>query len=126
MDTYDPLTAPDPGAWLALDEDARIELVIGQHRKDGETSPNERLHATMHAIVENQIALGDEVPTGATLDRLVAEGLDRHEAIHAIAGVLIEFLQDLTGGEGSVPFDTARFQQELDKLNAADWRESFT
>ena len=45
--------------------------------------PNEKLHAVLHVVIENQIALGDEIP-----------GLDRHEAIHCIASVLAEFIHD--------------------------------
>jgi hypothetical protein len=31
--------------------------------------------------VENQAALGDEIPVRGTLERLMGEGLDRHAAI---------------------------------------------
>jgi hypothetical protein len=47
-----------------------------------------KLHAVMHVIIENQVALGDEVPAQRTLRRLMAEGLDRHQGIHAISSVL--------------------------------------
>jgi hypothetical protein len=50
--------------------------------------PNETVYALFHVIVENQIALGDEYAYKATLARLINEGLDRHEAIHAIRTVL--------------------------------------
>ena len=59
----------------------------------------------------------------ATLDRLVGEGLDRHEAIHAIGSVLAEFMFDLMG-DGAVGGNEKYFRQ-LEKLNAAEWRESF-
>ena len=44
----------------------------------------------MGGIVENQVALGDAFAARAVLLRLMAEGLDRHEAIHAIGSVLSE------------------------------------
>ncbi len=40
-----------------------------------------------HVVVENQIALGDEIPVARNLHQLMAQGLDRHDAIHAIASV---------------------------------------
>jgi hypothetical protein len=46
----------------------------------------------LHGIVENQIALGDELPVERTVKRLIAEGLDRHNAIHAIASVIVSII----------------------------------
>ncbi|MCH8980062.1 MAG: hypothetical protein IH945_12595, partial [Armatimonadetes bacterium] len=79
MEAYDPLNAPDPDEWQSVDEQERIILVMEHHREAGVKLPNERLHATVHVIVENQIALGDEIPARATLERLIREGLDRHD-----------------------------------------------
>ena len=78
---YDPLEAPEPEEWLALDEAERIRLAERYHRRAHIRVPNIKAHATIHVVVENQIALGDEIPVRATLDRLMGEGLDRHEAI---------------------------------------------
>jgi hypothetical protein len=52
--------------------------------------PNVTVHAKLHAIVDAQIALGDETPAHRSARRLLDAGLDRHETIHAIAWVLIE------------------------------------
>jgi hypothetical protein len=90
MQRYDPLKAPDPEQWLALDEQERIELARDYHRRKGIRLLNATLHATAHAIVENQIALGDETPARRTAQRLMDEGRDRHEAIHAVGMVLME------------------------------------
>ncbi len=46
----------------------------------------------MHVVVENQIAMGDEIPVRDTLVRLMSEGLDRHDAVHAIATVLTNLI----------------------------------
>jgi hypothetical protein len=54
-----------------------------------------KLHGTMHAIVENQVALGDATVVPATLTRLMREGLDRHDAIHAIGSVLMAIIFDV-------------------------------
>src|ERR1700757_4384746 len=92
---YDPLEAPDPDEWLALDEQERLDLVQEYHRRARIHLPNAKVHAVLHAIVEAQIALADETPARRTAQRLIDEGLDRHEAIHAIGLVLAEFMHDL-------------------------------
>lgn len=56
MDTYDPDTAPDPGAWLELDEGARLLLVGDYHEQASDELPNVQIHAAIHVIVENQLA----------------------------------------------------------------------
>jgi len=34
MIKYDPLMAPDPMEWMALDEYERLELVVAYHRRE--------------------------------------------------------------------------------------------
>jgi hypothetical protein len=68
----------------------RIDAVIAYHKRAKKpVGENKRLHATAHVIVENQAAMGDATVVPATLDRLMREGLDRHDAIHAIGSVLV-------------------------------------
>jgi hypothetical protein len=40
-----------------------------------------------HVIVENQAAQGLETPVRRTLARLQAEGLSRHDAVHAVGSI---------------------------------------
>ena len=65
--------------------------------------PNDQVHAAIHMIVENQITLGDELPVQSTLERLISEGLDRHEAIHAIGEVLVEHMYILLQTDSDEP-----------------------
>jgi len=95
IERYHPHHAPDPEAWLALDEGERTELVLQYHRRARVRLPNARLHAAIHVVVENQVALGDEIPVRRTLERLRAEGLDRHDAVHAAGSVLAKRIYDL-------------------------------
>jgi len=67
---YDPLEAPEPEEWLAIDEAERINLVKDYHRRARVRLPNEKLHAVFHVVVENQIALGNEIPVQSTVQRL--------------------------------------------------------
>jgi len=120
---YDPLEAPEPKEWLAADEAERIQLAQDYHRHERVRLPNEKLHAVFHVVVENQIALGVEIPVQSTLQRLMAEGLDRHEAIHAIASVLAEFMHDLVNNPASNTESNQAYFAALQRLTAEGWLE---
>lgn len=123
---YDPLKPPDPERWLATDEWTRIEAVERYHRKQRIRPPNARLHATIHTVVENQVALGDETPAAATLQRLMSEGLDRHEAIHAIGSVLAEQMWMIQKGEGDPDDDpNPAYFAALERLTKESWYRDF-
>jgi len=124
MQRYDPFAAPDPQAWLALDEEERFTLVEDYHRRMRIRVPNARMHAVVHAIVETQIALGDETPARDTLQRLMREGLDRHDAIHAIGSVLVGYMSDLMKAPKSDADSNPRYFAELERLTAEEWRRS--
>ena len=81
MKTYDPEIGTSSAEWLAIDEAERIALVESYHRRRHIRVPQSTLHATIHVVVENQIALGEAVVIDA-LARLRAEGLTRHDAMH--------------------------------------------
>jgi hypothetical protein len=125
LERYDPLEAPDPQEWLALDEDERLELVKDYHRRARILLPNLAMHAVSHAIVETQIALADETPARRTAERLIREGLDRHEAIHAIGMVLMEHIFDLVKAPSSSGDPNPAYFSELDRLTAEGWRRAF-
>ena len=74
MTPYDPDQTPEAGAWLALDESERIGRIAAHHAAAGITPPNARLHAALHAVVENQIA-GEVATVRETVARLCTEGL---------------------------------------------------
>ncbi len=126
MFEYDPLAAPDSNAWQLMGEEKCLELVMDYHRRVGDELPNERLHAVIHVIVENQVAMDDEVPTRATVERLMREGLDRHDAVHAVGGVLMGYLQEIVGDGDAAPDINEGFYEELENLTAAEWLEEFS
>jgi len=124
MEQYDPLNAPDAAEWLATDEGERIERVRDYHRRTEVKLPNARLHATMHVLVENQVAMGDELPVRRTLHRLQAEGLDRHEAIHAVGSVLAEHMHDLMKMGPPKTDPNELYWASLESLTAEAWRRA--
>ena len=73
-------------------------------------------------IVENQVALGHTFAARAVLLRLMAEGLDRHEAIHAIGSVLSEQLFAALREEGGAD-PNAQCLEKLNRLTAESWRK---
>jgi len=118
---YNPMVAIDPAQWQALEESDRLDLILAFHQDAGVEIPDIETHATLHCVIENQIALGDELPIAATLQRLLDEGLDRHDAIHAIASVLASHLYDVANSEE--PSRTHQdFLDEVASLSAEQWR----
>jgi hypothetical protein len=119
---YDPEVAPDPSGWQALGEDERIMLAETYHRRAGIEVPNMTVHATVHAIIESQAAMGDELPTRRTIERLMGEGLNRHDAVHAVASVLAVYINDaLRAGSPSIE----AYNDAVERLTAESWRRDF-
>jgi uncharacterized protein DUF1841 len=119
---YDPYQHIASEAWQALDESERIESVQQYHRRNRIRLPNERLHAIIHVIVENQVALGDTFLARAVLLRLMEEGLDRHEAVHAIGSVLSEQLFAALREKAGADLN-AQYVEKLNRLTAESWRK---
>jgi len=123
MKTYDPNQIPNPELWAELDEAVRLELVSAYHQSSGIDLPNITLHAAFHTIVENQLAEGlDEVHN--TLDRLLEEGLDRHDAIHAIGSVVVGQVHGILQDSPPAQDQSQAYFHELDKLTAKKWLQS--
>ncbi len=115
---YDPSRAPEPKAWLATPEASRVQLCEQAHANPPPGHPpieNARLHAAVHAVVENQLALGQPPQVRAALARLMGQGLSRHDAIHEIGTVVSELIFDLV--KKKRPFDPAAYAEALDGLS---------
>ena len=117
---YSPDRSLDLRWWSTFSEDEQIELVQDYHRRSGVKLPNANLHAATHVIVENQILLCEETPVAATLQRLLGEGLSRHDAVHAIGSVLAPVLVDILRGEIRSEVNLV-YYQELQNLSAESW-----
>jgi hypothetical protein len=123
MERYDPEVAPSAGAWLALDEGERILLIENYHRDARADIPRagRRLHASIHVVVENQLALNDE-PVVRAFTRLRKEGLSRHDTVHAIGSVVAEWLYDIQKEQHTQETARAHYYAAVERLTAATWR----
>lgn len=118
---YDPARPVNAEEWSQLDEGEQIELVAEYHLRSRIRLPNLRLHAGLHVTVENQVLLGKETPVATTLQRLMGEGLDRHDAIHAIASVLSGVMYDELTRKNAGDLKAA-YYSEVNRLTAEGWR----
>jgi len=125
QDAYDPAVAPDPAQWLALGEQERLDLVLDYHRRAGISLPSEKMHAATHVTIENQIALGDELPVRRTVERLMAEGLDRHEAVHAVGSVLTTHLFEAMKEQEAKAVSNDAYNAAVEQLTVESWRRKF-
>jgi hypothetical protein len=124
MERYDPDKPIDPEEWMALDEFEREHLIKQYHRKKRIKMPSLRMHAMFHHVVENQIALGDEIPAQKTLARLMREGLSRHDAVHAIASVVASHMFNLIKHGPTSEDSNADYYRQLEELTAEGWLNS--
>jgi len=126
VERYDPEVGPLPQEWLAADEMERLLLVEWYHRDARANIPKaqRRLHASVHVVVENQLAANDE-PVVRALARLMKEGLSRHDAVHAIGCVVSETIYDRLKLKEEPEAANARYYAAVERLTAAVWREEY-
>lgn len=112
-------------AWLALSEGERLELVESAHDEELDDLPNPTLRCAMHVAIETQVAMGEELPVAGHLDRLISEGLARHEAVHAVASVLAEHMFKIMKHPQEFSRDpNEAYYEALLRLSARRWRDS--
>ena len=116
---------PDPSDWLEWDERERVAAIEEAHRlrlPEGHPTPGGgwMLHASMHCIVENQLAADHPPAARETVTRLRAEGVSRHDAIHALASVVASHLQRAARSRALV--GVAAMERDYRALNASVWK----
>jgi hypothetical protein len=123
MKTYNPLFEPDKIEWLDTSESERIDAVKEFHENSDEEFEDEALslHSSIHVIVENQIAMGVEL-VPETIAKLIRQGLDRHDAIHAIGAIISEDIFYILRGEQN-EFSPKKYRRRLEKITAKRWRK---
>ena len=117
---YDPQNPPDATSWLELDEAEQQDAVLRYHRKIGFEAGSVKMHSVVHGAIETQLAEGHQAACDA-LDRLMSDGLDRHEALHAVGAVFAEQLHAVLKNQRE--FDNEEYERGLRELTAASWSE---
>ena len=121
---YDPAHVPDPDAWLELSDDDRIALVRDNHEPASTEPPNAILHATFHVVVETQLASADPPEVVETMARLLRQGLDRHDALHAIGSELARMMHTAVDHPSNTPDATQAYIAGLKQMTADKWRNA--
>jgi len=103
MDKYNPNESVDSKNWLDLE--LAVEAL--------------NVHSTIHVLVENQLAMGVEL-IPETIAKLIRQGLNRHEAIHAIVAIISEDIFDLLKGNAE-DFSQKKYRRKLEKITAKRW-----
>lgn len=116
---YDPDRAPDPEAWRAGNEMALVELVQAYHRAQQVPLANERVHAALHVMVENQVALGAQTPVADAVARLMDEGMSRHDAVHAIGAIVSKHMHRATST--GVPISREAYFADVRAVTTDAW-----
>jgi hypothetical protein len=118
---YDADRAPDPAEWRGAAEPDRLAAVEAHHRGLAQhaRTPKPRLHAAIHLVVEDQLLREEPPEVRRALSRLLAGGLTRHEALHAIGLLVSEVMAAAMEGRR---YDPAAYARELEALDAEGWR----
>ncbi len=119
---YDPDVGPDPAHWLALDEAERLSQAKDYHERYDALLAELDIHAAIHVAIENQIAMGDETPARGALERLMAEGLTRHDAIHALGSVLTDMIVGAANDKEAEGSRADAYNDAIARITAEGWR----
>ena len=122
MKEYDALIEPESEKWLKLSEEHRIEMIESYVRNNETTIEDEALllHSSIHMVVENQLAENIE-STKEAYKRLLRQGLNRHETIHAIGAVVTEDIYNMLKNKEA--FNDEKYKNRLRKLTAKRWKK---
>ncbi|MCU7937488.1 MAG: hypothetical protein KZQ99_21965 [Candidatus Thiodiazotropha sp. (ex Dulcina madagascariensis)] len=123
MDQYDPLTQPNTEEWLGATENERVSAVREYHEKSNEDLDEKALaiHSAIHVIVETQLAIGVEL-LPETMAKLIRQGLNRHEAIHAIGAIISGDILAIIRGE-KTESSPKQYRKKFEKITAKRWRK---
>lgn len=107
------------------DPDERSLLIQAEHPEFAEyqadsswqgeiDGTNPRFHITMHEVIANQLWADEPPEAWQAAKRLREQGMERHDILHELAGVMAEHMQPtLLRGE---PFDEDAYRRALARL----------
>ncbi len=91
--------------------------ILETHARDphrGMSPGRLRIHVAIHTVVETQLASGEPPDTRRALNRLISQGMPRHEAIHLIGDVVADVVMGHLGEGGG--YDAREFAKRLQAL----------
>ncbi len=89
------------------DEPTRLALVEQEHREElaqaagGPVGAN--VHVSMHLVVANQVLADNPPEVWPTLQRIVAKGFTRHDALHMVAAGMADVIRSAVSGRPAPP-----------------------
>lgn len=106
---------PDERALLIEGEHPEYHQVLADPASDGEIhGVNPRLHLAMHEVIANQLWADDPPEAWQAARQLRDRGMDRHEVLHELLGVMVEHMHPaLVRRE---PFDSDAYRHALTNL----------
>jgi len=119
---YDPLHPIEPTEWLAIDEEERLAMVVAYLDEIPEPIEEKHVLAMLLTVAENQIAMGDETPVKAAVDRLEMEGLDRFTALLAVQEVFAELMQEMQQNP-DLEYSPELHKKRLARIDSKVWKE---
>lgn len=116
FDWLDPAD-PDERSLLIQAEHPEFEEYLADSSWQGEIDgTNPRFHLTMHEVIANQLWADEPPEAWQAAKRLRAQGVERHDILHELAGIMAEHMQPtLLRGE---PFDEDAYRRALADLRA--------
>lgn len=120
---YDPDRLPDSRAWLGLDVEERVRLVESYELRAAPHASVVETNPWLYVLVENYIAQGADHVLKA-MDRLQRQGLSRHEAVRAIAWVVMRWernSRDECDGRTSGNRKGVELNAAINALSADTW-----
>ena len=111
VDGLDPAD-PDQRSLLIQAEHPEFAEYLADSSWQGEIDgTNPRFHLTMHEVIANQLWADEPPEVWQAAKRLRAQGMERHDILHELAGVMTEHMQPtLLRGE---PFDEDAYRRAL-------------
>ena len=114
FDRLDP-SDPDERALLIQAEHPEFEEYLADSSWQGEIDGmNPRFHLTMHEVIANQLWADEPPEAWQAAKRLRAQGMERHDILHELAGIMAEHMQPTM--LRSEPFDEDAYRRALGDL----------
>jgi pRiA4b ORF-3-like protein/uncharacterized protein DUF1841 len=106
---------PDERGLLIEGEHPEYHQVLADPAWEGEIDGvNPRLHLTMHEVIANQLWADDPPEAWHAARRLRDRGMDRHDVLHELLGVMVEHMHPVLAR--SAPFDSDAYRRALSGL----------